>query len=64
MAYENSYAFVEYMKSDDIHNAAKKPDFVTCEQQRSRAEYASAQSDLNLYFSLFLDLPYAKVQDC
>ena len=22
MAYENSYAFVEYMKSDDIHNIA------------------------------------------
>ena len=22
MAYENNYAFVEYMKSDDIHNMA------------------------------------------
>ena len=40
-------------------HAARKPDFVTC-----RAEYASAQSDIHLYFSLFLDLPYAKIQDC
>ena len=33
-----------------------KPDFGTSEQQRCRTEYASAQSDHRLYFSLSLNL--------
>ena len=37
-------------------HVARKPDFVTSEQQRCKTEYASAQSDHRLYFSLSLNL--------
>ena len=38
-------------------HVARKPDFVTFEQQRCRKEYASAQSDHRLNFSLSFNLP-------
>ena len=35
-------------------HVARKPDFGTSEQQRCKAEYASAQSDHRLYFFRYL----------
>ena len=41
-------------------HVARKPDFVTSEQQRCRTEYASAQSDHRLYISLSLNMRQAR----
>ena len=35
-------------------HVARKPDFVTSEQQKCRTEYASAHSDHRLYFCCYL----------